>query len=96
MDLTGVPVALRPGEAGSMRVTENLVGENLVCENLSCENLVAENLVYGKFSVWKIWRHESLLDGKFSGFTSRIFSGRFLGMQKMAKNCEWIFAEVPF
>ena len=50
----------------------------------------------GKFSVGKIWRHESLVDGKFSGFISRIFSGRLLGMQKMAKNWEWIFAEVPF
>ena len=39
---------------------------------------------------------ESLVDGKFSGFISRIFSGRLLGMQKMAKNWEWIFAEVPF
>ena len=50
----------------------------------------------GKFSVGKIWRHERLVDGKFSGFISRIFSGRLLGMQKMAKNWEWIFAEVPF
>ena len=55
-----------------------------------------ENLVCGKFSVGKIWRHESLVDGKFSGFISRIFSGRLLGMQKMVKNWEWIFAKVPF
>ena len=37
----------------------------------------------GKFSVGKIWRHESLVDGKFSGFISRIFSGRLLGIQKI-------------
>ncbi len=55
-----------------------------------------ENLVCGKFSEGKIWRHESLVDGKFSGFISRIFSGRLFGIQKMAKNWEWIFAEVPF